>query len=295
LKRIESNQASDIDDLTDDVILNLLKSPLKLGSSYIPIGTQNITRITEHTVVKGAQDIDEDVPVPSEVLALQMVREQTSIPVPRVIRVFTKGYSTWIAMEHIPGDQLSAVWPTLSFFGRLRVAFTLRRYVRQLRAICDPRSAVPGPLGKTPADVRTCQSPLFGTIIETRGPFASYPELSAFFNDRLVRAMENNGGNHNTPMETFDDSKPLVLTHQDINMRNVIVGDDGRLWLLDWAWAGFYPRWFEFVAMKRQAGNEELVTEQKEPLWDAFIPFICDPYYRQETWLNKMCTALNWV
>lgn len=38
----------------------------------------------------------------------------------------------------------------------------------------------------------------------------------------------------------------LVLCHQDLNMRNIIVGDDGRLWQVDWTWAGFYRRGSSF-------------------------------------------------
>ena len=44
-------------------------------------------------------------------------------------------------------------------------------------------------------------------------------------------------------------SLPLVLTHLDIHPDNVIVGDDGRVWLIDWELAGFYPQWFEYVGM----------------------------------------------
>jgi hypothetical protein len=31
-----------------------------------------------------------------------------------------------------------------------------------------------------------------------------------------------------------DNSEPLVLTLQDLNLRNVIEGEDGRLWMVDW-------------------------------------------------------------
>lgn len=62
-------------------------------------------------------------------------------------------------------------------------------------------------------------------------------------------------------------------------MRNIIVGDDGRLWLIDWAWAGFYPPWFEFVAMRMQ--SQPSLTNKSDPLWDLLIPFVCDPYYRK--------------
>lgn len=33
--------------------------------------------------------------------------------------------------------------------------------------------------------------------------------------------------------QKFDDSEPLVFTHQDLNLRNIIMGDDGRLWIVD--------------------------------------------------------------
>ena len=265
----------------------------KLASSSSPLRGHNIVRITERTVVKSAQDFEEDVEEPSEALALNMVFLNTTIPVPRVRRVVKGQYTNIIVMDYIPGRQLSEVWPSLSFLGRLRIAITLRRYIRQLRSIRHPRSAVPGPL--CTKEPRMCESPIFGQVRSNRGPFASYRELSAFFNDRLRRVLESPVPVSSSDMGNFDDSMPLVLTHQDLNMRNFIVGDDGRLWVVDWAWAGFYPRWFEFVAMERQAENEETLTGKKEAQWDAMIPFICDPYFRQERWLITVGRALNWV
>lgn len=29
--------------------------------------------------------------------------------------------------------------------------------------------------------------------------------------------------------DLFDDPEPPILTHQDLNLRNIILGDDGRL------------------------------------------------------------------
>ncbi|KAJ5971820.1 uncharacterized protein N7479_001738 [Penicillium vulpinum] len=45
------------------------------------------------------------------------------------------------------------------------------------------------------------------------------------------------------------DPTPLVLCHLDIAPRNVIWLDDGRICLLDWASAGFYPRPLEFASL----------------------------------------------
>jgi len=292
-----SLKASDIDHLSDEEVMRLKKSRKEFTLSPTPYGAVNISRITEHTVIKGAQDIEEEIEYASEAVALRVVAEHTSIPVPQVRRLVKGRSTTFIAMEYIPGKQLATVWPTLWWFGRLRIAFTIRSYVRQLRKIRHPRSSIPGPLGGPDEGPRTCQSPLFGPIVERRGPFATYMELTHFFNDRMVRWLKSKKDAVPSPdtLGTFDDSKPLVLTHQDLNPRNFIVGDDGHLWLVDWAWAGFYPEWFEFVAMRRQAENEEQVTGSKDSHWDAMIPFICGRYFEQDKWLNCISPALNWA
>ncbi|KIM44983.1 hypothetical protein M413DRAFT_51094, partial [Hebeloma cylindrosporum] len=250
-------QPSDIDDISDEQVFKLIKAS-NFDFPSTAIGTHNVSRVTEHTVIKSAQDMMDDVEYPSEALVLQLVAQQTSIPVPQVRRLVQGGSSILIAIEFIPGQQLSSIWPTLSWFGRLRVAFTMHSYVRQLRKIRHPRSSVPGPMGGPDEGGRICPSPVFGPIVDRRGPFASYADLTHFFNERLARLLKSQRKQPPSleTFTTFDDSQPLVLTHQDLNPRNFIVGDDGRLWLVDWAWAGFFPPWFEFVAMRRQAENE---------------------------------------
>jgi len=58
--------------------------------------------------------------------------------------------------------------------------------------------------------------PIFGQVQSQRGPFASYAEVPE---------------DHLSKKELFDDSTPLVLTHQDLNLRNIILGEDSRLWI----------------------------------------------------------------
>ncbi|KAL2851151.1 hypothetical protein BJY01DRAFT_245088 [Aspergillus pseudoustus] len=43
---------------------------------------------------------------------------------------------------------------------------------------------------------------------------------------------------------------PLSLCHGDICRRNIILREDGSPCLLNWGLAGFYPRFFELVALK---------------------------------------------
>lgn len=224
-------------------------------------------------------------------MALQLVSEQTTIPVPQIRRVVKARYSL-IAMEYIPGQKLSVVWPTLSWLGRLRVAFIIRFYVQQLRRIKHPRSSVPGPLATPGEGGMICQSPLFGPIIEYRGPFETYADLTNFFNDRLSLTLLSEGtpstSLHSLPI--FDDSQPLVFCNQYLNPDNFIVGDDGRLWLVDWPIAGFYPPWLEFATMRIQAQYDK-----QYPHWDAIIPFVCGWYFERERRLNRIIVSLSWI
>jgi len=113
------------------------------------------------------------------------------------------------------------------------VAFTLRRYTRQLRRLKASPTTPPGLLSAHGA--RRCESPIFGQVQSDHGPFASCFDLSAFFNERHGMAMEAKKVPQDdlSRIDLFDDSEPLVLTHQDLTLRNIILGDDGRLWIID--------------------------------------------------------------
>jgi hypothetical protein len=278
-------QPSDVDQLSNEEILGLSKNASRL-EPYV-----GVFKLTPGTVIKASEDMDEDAADASEANALDLLFAETTIPVPRVRRVVKRRWDFLIVMDYIPGPTLAHVWPTLSMWRKTHVAFTLRRYVRQLRRLKAPATAPPGPLSAQGA--RICESPIFGAVQSHRGPFATYSKLSLFFNERLQMALDCMKVPRGDPWrnDLFDNSKPLVLTHQDLNLRNVIVGEDGRLWITDWEWAGYYPEWFEYVAMWRQ-NVDERISGTNDEFWKALIPFICGPYFRQERWLWRMSAGL---
>jgi hypothetical protein len=49
-------------------------------------------------------------------------------------------------------------------------------------------------------------------------------------------------------------------------MRNILLDDDGMVWVVDWA--GFYPTWFEYLGMcfAAQKDNETLGSSAKPVL-----------------------------
>ncbi|KAF5316495.1 hypothetical protein D9619_006363 [Psilocybe cf. subviscida] len=212
----------------------------------------------------------------SEANALNILFEKTNIPVPRVRRVINWRGNYILVMDHIQGPTLAEVWPTYSLWMKIRVAFTLRRYVRELFRVKASVETPPGPLSNE--EPKICYLPsIFGNIRSTRGPFGSYKELTAFFNSRywLGRKVDD----HPLMNESFDDSSPLVITHNALDRRHIIVGEDGHLWVVGWASAGYYPPWFEYVSM-----DSIICTDR---FWELVAPFVCGPYLKQLKWIDR--------
>jgi len=277
--------------LSDEEILTRFREGRRLSQTEHPFSDTQIFVITEDAIAKGSQDLDEDISYPSEAFVLDIVREHTSIPVPRVQRVIRQRWDYLIVMDLVPGKQLSTVWPTMTGAEKDKVAETLADYVQQLRTIRIPQQKKPGPLDRD-LNPRKCESrPVFGQIISCRGPFASYADLEAFFNGRREQMMLVGTVGEIPP---FDASYPLVLTHQDLNPRNIIVGPDGTLTVVDWTWAGFYPEWWESLAMTAQAEHEEHLQGRADPSWDAIIPRVCGEYKEMVEWLTSIGQSLSW-
>lgn len=186
---------------------------------------------------------------------------------------------------------LSELWPTYSLWKKIHVAFTLRRYFRQIRRFCKaPSDAPPGPVVTGGNAARTCDVPsIFGAIKSIRGPFPSYSELRAWFNMKRDTVVSEDDPYRR---ESFDDSEPLVLSHLDLNLRNVMVDKDGRLWIIDWSWSGYYPPWFEYMATLMQS-QLEVACGTSDYTWKLLIPFICGPYFKQRRWMWKMMPSLD--
>ena len=246
-----------------------------------------VRKIGDHTLVKttfdfGARHLEASL--------FEFARTRTTIPIPRIRRTFEdEDGNSFCMMDYIPGERLDRVWPYLSLWTKLRVALTLRRYIRQLRRIKDSHSSVPGPVADSP---QRCDGYTF--YFNPSGPFPDYASLSAFYNRKLDTAKgasySDKHGNEiiyaRPDTEPFDDSRPLVFTHGDLSMRNIIFGTDGRIWLVDWALSGFYPPWFEYVSTE-YAAQRDVAPDS----WHRIIPFIADPFFKHEKWIRFVGVA----
>ncbi|KAL4248512.1 hypothetical protein ABKN59_007754 [Abortiporus biennis] len=223
-------------ELTSEELLRIYATTSRIDDdSSRGLTTRPIKLVAPDAIMKVGNEL--------EMINTQFILSKTTIPVPICDRVVHCGRSDYLVLEYIPGRTLYSCWSELGWWTRLRVFITLREYVRQLRFLTHSR---PGPIGPDNRP-QICIGPLFG---EKAGSFEDKTTFAAFFNrkyDVTKRYRPRYVANVEKP---FDDSGPLVYTHLDLNMQNIILGDDGQLWLIDWDFAGYYPIWFENAGMQ---------------------------------------------
>ncbi|KAH9886462.1 kinase-like domain-containing protein [Cubamyces lactineus] len=271
---------AEIMSLTDEEIVDLCDSSPNLAGT--PNASESppvppVYALASNVVVKVCIDN-----MQAEARAMTLVRARTTIPVPKVYRVFEHRGEHFLVLEYIHGYSLGACWDRLSPWQKLRIAFILRNYIKQFRRIRTPQieQQVPGPITNDPSQPLRCYTPSLGEY-PVRA-FTSRDDLRDWMNGQyrvaeyvLRRRM---------PQEPFDDSEPLVFVHGDLCLRNLILGADGRPWLIDFGFAGVYPRWFE--AYGSRDGDKAPAR-----LWTTARKIAVGEYPRQEAFTQTCQVA----
>ncbi|KAG6820578.1 hypothetical protein H0H93_014805 [Arthromyces matolae] len=230
---------------------------------------------------------------------MDLAYSQTSIPIPRILKRITYRGGNFLFMEYVDGSDLYQVWPTLSLWRRIQVAWTLRGYVHQLRTIELPSKVIPGPFDGTGTPL-VCEGHHFTE--GGSGPFASYTAMADWYNgrSRLTYVLRNPSITDLSmipPLTSFfDDSMPLVFTHGDISPTNVRIAKDGSVWLLDWERAGAYPQWFEYANMMAYRHKVHFTEEYDAVVWPRgwqwLVPLVAGRYKKQLSFLQRSAVGI---
>jgi len=100
------------------------------------------------------------------------------------------------------------------------------------------------------------QIPMGGlfTVYGAGRTFQTAADMEPWFNHKLGIL----GAGNVTGM--FED---LVMCHMDISLRNLILDKAGRLWILDWAWAGLFPQAFEKASLLHKRAEDPTFSSLK--------------------------------
>lgn len=180
----------------------------------------------------------------SEARNMRLVMESTEVRLPILFDAWKveddNEKIVYLLMQYIEGDVLDEKWPGLNFHARQDIHSQINGFLRQLHTIQLP---VPGPLGGDQS-----RGPLFTD--HGAGPFFSKEDLESWFDERLLVCQEFHRAPQTQPCFSGQ-FQNLVMCHMDIAARNLILDRQRRVWVLDWAYAGGYPVYFEEAVLRR--------------------------------------------
>ncbi|KAJ3507697.1 hypothetical protein NLJ89_g6157 [Agrocybe chaxingu] len=258
----------------DETVTALCSSPIAVDynayhAKYNPWGGCPAKKITPTLIAKRAQL--------TERTNTTFARTQfKGIPIPEPRYPHLK---KWFVTEFVEGRMLLDCWGSLSIFKKFRVACTLRMYLRQIHRLTrsTPGSIVEG-------------RPIYGNVYDDGQrmlyrPLESSKKFHQWIHDllkegwleysfNLAGSMREDGEYDPTilppePPSPSDGDDKLVFIHGDLSPSNIILSDDGTLWLIDWADAGYYPEWMEAVASWRY--------ESHSRSWRYLLRFVVGP------------------
>lgn len=216
-------------------------------------GAVGIVRLSKSLAIKGGEGV-----APSESQNMIFAAESLHLPVPRVYRTFTadilgisngqliKGH--FIVMDYVPGPTVEECWDSLDLSQRESVAGQVATMINTMQS--TPLKLSPGPIGGTGS--RKFEGPWFTDY--GAGPFATLQDLEDWCNHKIDVCIQFKQASRRTARFRF---RSVVLTHQDIAPRNLVLDAQGKVWILDWGVAGVYPPGFEQAAFEVQSWNGE--------------------------------------
>ncbi|KAL1692532.1 kinase-like domain-containing protein [Schizophyllum commune] len=248
---------------------------LRRGESRYPRLSLSVHRLPAGTVLKRRKAYR----LRPEADAMQFLSRQrlpTPIPVPRLVDYWENDEEGYLVMEYIEGERLLRVWRNLSSEQHAHVIRTIAGYVEALRAIPQPLPpSLPsaGWIGSASGGPFTDLAVTWSQV--ALGPFpsqASFNDWHMSLFDIFARESAKTAARVAEKRREMRDDHPIVFTHGDINMENVLVRVHGEgpedvevVALLDWEQSGWRPLYWE--AMKW------LWLTRRSPVMDAWREF----------------------
>ncbi|KAF5635273.1 kinase-like (PK-like) [Fusarium tjaetaba] len=243
----------DIASVSDEELLSAFLTAPRLHD----YGDVIIPRISKHLVIKGGPGVAK-----SEAENMKFALETLGLPIPKVHRAFTAETpedpdlpetplveAHFIVMDYIKGSMIDKSWQSLGITAKETVAQQVADVIEKMQSTVLNHMPV-GPIGRS--QEAKFQGPWFTDY--GAGPFNTLKELEDWCNHKIdVGIMVK----HLKPETQRFEFKDIVLTHQDLALRNLVLDEDMKVWVIDWGCAGVYPKGFEQAALQVQAENEE--------------------------------------
>ncbi|KAH7360816.1 kinase-like domain-containing protein [Rhexocercosporidium sp. MPI-PUGE-AT-0058] len=179
---------------------------------------------------------------PTEFEAMEFVRQNTTIPIPKVFGAYNRqDGSQDLVLELVPGTTLNVAWQTLTQEQKTSIVAELAGYLTQLRCLQPPKEGFVGSL-------------MLGSGYDHRlggrrfGPFESIADFHKFV--RRGDSMDLWAFDENvTSVHKKSDSYVTKFTHADMSPENILVKNGKITGIVDWEFSGWFPEYWEYTKM----------------------------------------------
>ena len=226
-----------------------------------------------------------------EAANIRFIRRSTPIPVPRVFLAFhIPAWAFWwqrkwswgekvphtsdafIFMERIDGRSLDAeTWLSLDDAARNLILSQLRLFISEMRSLCPPPSTAIGSVGGAVVDDRLAQGWSSRMDFDICGPYQDEADMNLAL--RRQQPLSQFGP---SVIASHQHSHPLVFTHGDIALRNIMIRDRAVVALIDWEAAGWFPAHWEYLK-----AHWVPVRHEGERLWRGCVGEVMTPYEQE--------------
>lgn len=222
---------------------------------YQPYGNK-VLRLSDELVVKFGFGLSQDE-ARNQIKAYELV-DQRAVRVPRIYDWFEHNSLGYIVMEFAEGT-------TASSLDQPSLAQSLSEIIHYFQSLRSDRI---GPLA---------QGPYHPIIFGEDDPpiFQTTSDMEIWLNERLMDASAE------ISLRQF----PLVLCHLDLTCRNILWQPGKPPCVLDWGWAGFYPRFFEkcsHILVGREGDGDTILNMPLSAAEEGQVGLILRTWYNQQ-------------
>jgi Phosphotransferase enzyme family len=155
----------------------------------------------------------------AEAESMTFIRDNTTIPVPEVLDVYSQDGANHIIMEYVGGVLLNKVLETLSADDKSTITNELKDYIRQMRQLSPPEDMLIGSVVGGPAVDRRQLGSAVG------GPFRSEDEFNEWQLAQLYPGIPLSQREMYAAVHRSDHQ--ILFAHGDLAFHNIIVEDMG--------------------------------------------------------------------
>ncbi|MCJ1258968.1 hypothetical protein MMC24_006802 [Lignoscripta atroalba] len=204
---------------------------------YKELSSPKVLRLSPHQIVKL------DCPL-SELKAMQYVREKTTVPIPKILKVFPitgNPDRVDIILKFVPGETLARAWHHLSPEQKRHITTELASYINQLRGLHPPKGGMVA---------NTMHGPAYDHRLGSR-PFGPFECIADFHTFVRQGAPHNGCGDEKvTLVHGRSGVFATKYSHADLSPENIIVKDGRIEAIIDWEFAGWWPEYWEYTKIR---------------------------------------------